>query len=391
MPAEPVLLAGRAPPARGDDARDYDADIVIISHFRVAETMAAISSAQAQAGGAFWVIVLDQGSDQAMRDQVSALVARLARVAFYGIAENLGVPGGRNLACGLGRGRVMVALDNDAVFAGRWVVAQAVRRIEAAPRLGVIGFRILAADGGTLDATSWGYPRTMIGRAAERFDATTFVGCGYAMRRRCFEQVGGFDARLFFTWEEYEFARHAIAAGWEIAYHGDLAVHHAVTAQARVRWEGARWGYYVRNRLLIAHQWHGWLGMVPLMAVYGLRGLLAGRVRATMQAMIEAVRMARQRARLRMGAGARAYIWRNETSRRFGFARWGLAPRWLAGWGLAGRPGGNPGAGAFDHAVGAAGDAVAMQREGDGTVAPDGEAVDFGDAGASAKMVQRTR
>ena len=373
MPAEPVLLAGSVPPAR-----DYDADIVIISHFRAAETMAAIRSAQAQIGGDFWVVVLDQGSDEAMRDQVSALVAGLERVAFYGISVNLGVPGGRNLACGLGRGRVMVALDNDAVFAGREVVAQAVQRIEAAPRLGVIGLRILAADGGTLDATSWGYPRAMIGRAQARFYATTFVGCGYAMRRRCFEQVGGFDAGLFFTWEEYELARRAIAAGWVIAYHGDLAVRHKVTAQARVSWGGARWGYYVRNRLVIAHEWHGWLGMVPFMVIYGGRGLLAGRWRASGTAMMEAVRMARARAvgrtRRRMGAAGRAYIWRHETRWRF----------WLAG-----RPGGNPGAHAFDGAVGAAGDAVAMEGQRDGAVAPDGEAVDFGDTGARAEMVQR--
>ncbi len=311
MPVEPVLCGGQAPPLRA-----YDADIVIISHFRPDETVAAIRSAQAQAGGDFWVIVLDQGSDPAMRAQILAALVGLERVAFYTIEVNLGVPGGRNLACGLGRGRVLVALDNDAVFADHHVVAKAVTRLGEVPELGVIGFRILARDGVTLDATSWGYPRGLRARAAERFDATTFVGCGYAMVRRCFATLGGFDATLFFTWEEYEFSRRAIEAGWLIAYHGDLSVHHAVAAQARVAWRGERWGYYVRNRLVIAHDWHGWWGMLPFLLLYGGRGVRMGQTAATLQAVRAAGRMARTRPVRRAGPASRRYIWAHETRLR---------------------------------------------------------------------------
>lgn len=311
MPVEPLLCGGQAPPLRA-----YDADIVIISHFRPDETVAAIRSAQAQAGGDFWVIVLDQASDPAMRAQIMAALAGLDRVAFYTIEANFGVPGGRNVACGLGRGRVIVALDNDAVFANEAVVATAVARLRDAPALGVIGFRILAGDGVALDATSWGYPRSLQARAAERFSATTFVGCGFAMARRCFDALGGFDATLFFTWEEYEFSRRAIEAGWLIAYHGDLSVCHAVAAEARVAWRGDRWGYFVRNRLVIAHDWHGWLGMGPFLLLYGWRGVRMGQAAATLRAVRAAWRMARARPVRRAGSASRRYIWAHETRLR---------------------------------------------------------------------------
>lgn len=311
MPVEPLLCGRQAPPLRA-----YDADIVIISHFRPDETVAAIRSAQAQAGGDFWVIVLDQASDPAMRAQIMAALAGLDRVAFYTIEANFGVPGGRNVACGLGRGRVIVALDNDAVFANEAVVATAVARLRDAPALGVIGFRILARDGVALDATSWGYPRSLQARAAERFSATTFVGCGFAMARRCFDALGGFDATLFFTWEEYEFSRRAIEAGWLIAYHGDLSVCHAVAAEARVAWRGDRWGYFVRNRLVIAHDWHGWLGMGPFLLLYGWRGLRMRQARATLRAMAAGMVMARTRRVRRASTASRRYIWAHETRAR---------------------------------------------------------------------------
>lgn len=294
MPVEARLLAGSAPPER-----DYDADIIILAHHRAAETLAAIKSASAQTGCAHHVIVLDQDSPPAMRAMLTEAVAALANVALYAIDANLGVPGGRNLATALGRGRAIVGLDNDAVFAGPRIVADAASRLAADPGLAAIGFRILAADGVSLDATSWGYRKFLLPRAAQTFPAKTFVGCGHALSRRCFSALGGYDASLFFAWEEYEFACRALDAGWRIEHHGDLAVIHAVSPEARVEWRGERWRYFVRNRLSIAHDRHGPLGMIPRACLYLARGSRTGRTAATFAAIAEAMRLARTRPRRR--------------------------------------------------------------------------------------------
>ncbi|HEX7390603.1 MAG TPA: glycosyltransferase family A protein, partial [Acidiphilium sp.] len=174
MPADlrPVLLAGTMPPER-----DYDADIVILSHHRTAETIDAIRSASAQTGCDHHVIVLDQASSPAMRAALIEAVASLDRVSLFAIDENLGVPGGRNLATAQGHGRAIIGLDNDAVFSEPDIVARAVSRLDADPSLAAIGFRILAADGISLDPTSWGYRKFLLPRAHERFSTKTFVGC----------------------------------------------------------------------------------------------------------------------------------------------------------------------------------------------------------------------
>jgi len=307
----PVLLAGRLPPGR-----DYAADVIILSHRRTEATIAAIRSASAQGGCDHHVIVLDQGSPPEMRAMLIVAVTPLGNVALFGVDRNLGVPGGRNLASGLGRGRAIVALDNDAVFAAPDVVARAAARLAILPDLGAIGFRILAADGVALDRSSWGYPKALLEAAARRFTATTFVGCGHALSRACFEALGGYDATLFFAWEEYEFARRAIGVGWQIEHHGDLAVIHAVAAEARVGWQDGRWRYFVRNRLVIAHDWHGIAGMLPRAVVYLARGMIAGRMRVTLGAMAEARRMAVGRKRRHAGPADRGYILAHETMPR---------------------------------------------------------------------------
>ena len=283
MPTDPVLLAGTPPPLQA-----YDADILILSHHRLAETILAIGSAQAQSGGTFHVIVLDQNSSVSMRAKLKAMIGEATNTALYAIDENLGVGGGRNLATALGHGRAIIALDNDAVFGWPGIAASACARFGADPALGAIGFRIFAADGHTLDETSWGYPRGLITRAADRFLVTTFVGCGHAIARACWNEVGGYDASLFFTWEEYEFSLRAIAAGWRIEHHGDLAVIHSVAPEARVQWSEGRWRRFAGNRLLICHDWHGLPGMVPRALLYLVRGLHAGLLRESLHGITDA-------------------------------------------------------------------------------------------------------
>ncbi|HQT60780.1 MAG TPA: glycosyltransferase [Acidiphilium sp.] len=311
MPSEPHLLAGTPPPGRA-----YDADIVILSHQRPRETIAALRSAASQTGMDSHVIILDQASDAAMRAALTAAAQDYENVAVYGVARNLGVPGGRNLAATLGRGRTIISLDNDAVFADRDTAAHAARRIAGADRLGAIGFRILAADGACLDRTSWGYPARLVRQAERRFTATTFVGCGHALSRACFEQLGGYDATLFFAWEEYEFARRAIAAGWKIEHHGDLAVVHAVSPEARMGWSAGRWRHFVRNRLLIAHDWDGPAGFWLRAGVYLARGAMTSRLGQTLGAIAEARVLSRTRPRQGNTAAARRYVFLHETCNR---------------------------------------------------------------------------
>ena len=314
MPGEaeaPRLIAGSKP-----GLGPYDADIVILCLERPAETCAAIRSALAQRGGVFHVSVLDQNSCLETTQALTKAFAHAPRFALYRATQNLGVGAGRNFLGHCGHGRIIVGLDNDAVFHTPWTVGGALRPFQRRPELGVLGFNILTADGTAPDPSSWGYPRRLLPKFRDKFDTTTFVGAGHAIRRATWQAVGGYDPSLFFTWEEYDFCLAAIALQWRIAYDGSLAVRHSAAAAARIGWDGARVTSYVRNRLLISRKWGAsWCALSPRMFAYALRGAVNGCLPATLHGIAEAWRAEIPRGRP-MPKAMRAYIHAHETRHR---------------------------------------------------------------------------
>ncbi|HEY1857196.1 glycosyltransferase family 2 protein [Acidocella sp.] len=311
MPCEaPLLIAGTKP---GFGA--YDADIVILCLERPEETRAAIRSALAQRGGVFHVSVLDQNSGPDTTRALTTEFANTPHFSLYRAAQNLGVGGGRNFLAGCGHGRIIVGLDNDAVFRDPWIVAGAVEAFNRRPDLGALGFNILAADGSAPDLSSWGYPQRLRPKFREKFDATTFVGAGHAIRRATWQAVGGYDPSLFFTWEEYDFCLAAIARRWRIAYDGSLAVRHRPAPAARLGGD-ARMTWHVRNRLVISRKWGAsWPALAPRILSYALRGAITGRLPATIQGIAAAWR-AEIPPPGKMPKAMRAYIRTHESRHR---------------------------------------------------------------------------
>ena len=305
------LVAGHRPPFGA-----YDADIIILSLNRLPETLEAIQSTLAQFGIVFHVTVLDQGSEPEIVRNLARTFSKAANFSLYVSEKNFGVAGGRNLAASLGHGQIIIALDNDAFFGDKWVAANAVRAFAREPDLGALGFNILSADGVHPDKFSWGYPTLLMTRFKERFDTTTFVGAGHAIRRVTWNAVGGYDPTFFFTWEEYDFCLAAIALNWRICYDGSLTVIHKVSPDARIGWNETRMTYFVRNRLIIGRKWGAsWVGLTPRMLGYLIKALLNGRVTATLHGIRAAFHADTPRRR-RMPKTMRGYLYSNETRHR---------------------------------------------------------------------------
>lgn len=306
-------LAGAAGPPEGP----YDADVIILAMDRVEETRAAIASALAQQGVRRHVFILDQGSDPAAQIWIAAAVAGRPDATMVAVPRNLGVAAGRNLLSGLGHGRVIAGLDNDATFAGPDTLARMVAALDESPDLAAIGCRILRHADAMDDVTSWGYPASLRPRAAESFDAVTFVGAGHAIRRAAWYDAGGYDPALFFCWEEYDFCLRAIARGWRIRYRGDLVVHHRTSPEQRVEWPGRRWFQFVRNRVYVERKYGApWLGLIPRLVGYTIRGARSGLLRSTLAAIVAAAAMARGTAGEPLPPAARDYIARNDHAHR---------------------------------------------------------------------------
>jgi GT2 family glycosyltransferase len=308
----PALAAGTWPPAG-----PYEADIIILTMGRVQATLAAVESAVRQSLVSCYVAVLDQASGPAARETYQRALAGRGGIGYFVSAANLGVGGGRNFLAAIGHGEVIVGLDNDAVFADAFVVFDAVRAFRADEPLGAIGFRIMNGAGTGPDEQSWGYPAALKALGATGFLTTTFVGAGHAIRRACWEDAGPYDATLFFTWEEYDFALRAIACGWVVAYRGDLAVRHLLAAEARVRWQGGRTRLFVRNRLMIARKWGApWLFLLPRICGYVVKGALHGQALAALSGVAAAWRRDAALQKRKMPAPMRDYVFAHETAHR---------------------------------------------------------------------------
>jgi GT2 family glycosyltransferase len=313
----PTLVSGSLP-----KCANYDADIIILTINRLAETREAVKSALSQTGVKTHIILLDQGPHSANAVNLRDLITAHDNICLFTSNINLGVGGGRNFLSSAGHGRIIVALDNDATFASEHVVLNALRIFEEHDRLGAIGFNISRADG-RLDDSSWGYPAALKALSDGRFKTTTFVGAGYAILRRAWRDGGGYDPNLFFTWEEYDFCLRAINAGWHILYDGSLRVFHMVAAEERVQWSAGRTKLFVRNRLVIGRKWRAhWLSLLPRMIAYLINGALNSQFSATLQGIYDAFNLDQTLQKKSMTKDMQNYILAHEQRhRRWGFIR----------------------------------------------------------------------
>jgi GT2 family glycosyltransferase len=289
LPGATHLAGARGP------ATPVEVDVIILAMDRAEETVAAIASARAQQDVAKHVWIADQGSRPEALARLAEAVRGAPDATLVRLDRNHGVAGGRNRATALGTAPIVFALDNDAEFATPHTLAQAVAALGESPDIGAVAVRILVFATGEEDLSSWGFPLSLLPRAGESFDVSTFVGAGHALRRADFEAAGAYDEALFFTWEEFDLSLRLVNMGRRIRYRGDVAVRHKVSGEHRFAWSGTRWHHFVRNRLYIAMK-HGAspAGLLPRFAAYQLRGLRNGVLAQGISAGPAALAMARR-------------------------------------------------------------------------------------------------
>ena len=282
-----------------------DIDVIILSWDRTPETIEAIESALAQERVHQRVLVLDQGSKPENLEQLRRVAASDPRIVLREVGHNVGVAAGRNLASDLGQGRYIVALDNDAVFTDNLVLARVAATFAADPSLGALAFRILNFYSGADDEMCWDYPEALRPYADREFDVTRYIGAGHALRRDAFYGAGKYDESLFFAGEERDVSYRILNLGYRIKYAPHLAVRHKVLPGQRVRWDGGRYYYSVRNILYSDFKF----GRSPLylaksVAALTLKGAYNGVGKQAMRGAWDAVRMARRFARSRQNEAA---------------------------------------------------------------------------------------
>jgi GT2 family glycosyltransferase len=221
--------------------------VVVITHQRRDELLLAVDRLLALPEQPH-VVVVDNGSTDGTADAVRA---RFPAVELIASPENLGAVG-RNV--GVGRlDTPYVAFCDDDTWWEPGSLRAAADVLDAHPRLAVVTARILVEPGSREDpivaelrdspvrGAGW-LPGPALG---------SFLAGASVVRRAAFDEVGGFSERLWLGGEEELMAGDLAAAGWELCYLEQLAVHHQAS---RARDPHRRRHDGIRNTL-----WTTWL------------------------------------------------------------------------------------------------------------------------------------
>ena len=204
------------------------------------------------------------------------------------VDENLGCPGGRNVALRrlreFGDVDVVIDLDDDGLLVDPDVLRRVRDLYAADPRLGIVGFRIADELGETQRRH---VPRLGAKDPMRGGEVTGFLGGGHALSMEMLAQTGDWPAEFFFAHEETDLAWRAADAGWTIRYEPELLLQHPKTSPAR---HAIYYRVTARNRVWLVRRRLP-LPLIPVhLAVWIALTLAADTVRWRVAGMVRRLR-----------------------------------------------------------------------------------------------------
>lgn len=215
--------------------------VVVLTMGQRPEDLArGLASLQAQRDVDLDIVVVGNGWDP---------VGLPAGVRGLHLAENLGIPAGRNAGVPLVRGELLFFLDDDAWLPDPDFLAQVAARFAADPLLGLIQPRVVDPSGAPSPGR-W-VPRLRVGDPAQSGPATSLWEGAVAIRRDVFDVTGGWPDPFFYAHEGIELVWRVWDAGFTAWYAGDLVVNHPVIDPAR---HDVYYRLNARNRVWLARR-----------------------------------------------------------------------------------------------------------------------------------------
>ena len=203
--------------------------LIILSWGRKNEILETLGELQRQIYKDFEIVVIDQGSADKLPEEI---VRKYPEIKLIRLAENIGVPAGRNLGVLNSGGQFLFFLDNDAVL-GHSSLQKIVDKFKECPEVGIIGCAMLNYVTKELDKDLWGYPGDWLKYAKSEFESYTYCGGGCAIKREVFERVGLFWEDLFFGCEEIDYGIRTLDKGYKIIYFPEAKVFHRVSKEKK--------------------------------------------------------------------------------------------------------------------------------------------------------------
>lgn len=199
--------------------------VVVLTHNRLPEVMRTVSHL-VSLPEAPPVIVADNGSTDGT---ATALRQRFPSVQVVECGANLGAAG-RNRAAKLAKTDYIAFSDDDTEWEPG-ALDEAVRVLDAAPRVAVLSGRVLVGESRQLDPTCRLMRASPLDRAGLPGPALVgYMAGACVFRSAVFRQMGGYEPRLFIGGEEALVSLDVLDAGYAIVYCDSVVVTHRPSA-----------------------------------------------------------------------------------------------------------------------------------------------------------------
>ena len=170
-------------------------------------------------------------------------------VRTLALAENVGIPAGRNAGVPEVEGEYLFFLDDDAWLPDPRFLATVAARFAADPSLGLIQPRVVDPTGAAPPGR-W-VPRLRLGNPYASSPATSLWEGAVALPRRVFDATGGWPEEFFYAHEGIDLVWRVWDAGYVPWYAADLVAHHPVIDPAR---HDVYYRLNARNRVWLARR-----------------------------------------------------------------------------------------------------------------------------------------
>lgn len=143
--------------------------------------------------------------------------------------ENRGFAAANNQVLPLCRGRYLYFLNPDAKWSGPGLLEKCIRFMEARPRVGLAGTRLINPDGSLQESVSWRYPGQKFTRSelvGLKGDIACVLGASMIARTDLIRRIGGFDEEFTLYGEDQDLCLRVRRAGYEIGFIDDAVVLH---------------------------------------------------------------------------------------------------------------------------------------------------------------------
>ncbi len=249
---------------------------VVVVSFETRDTLVEGLTALASEPGAVEIVVVDNasadGSAQAVRE-------RFPRVRLIANPANVGFATACNQGARDTRAPLVLFLNPDATLAPG-ALATLAARLEARPRVGIVGPRTRSADGAIQVSTGpdlsllselrqrrlvrgvarrdpFAVAEAEASHAVER-EADWVSGACLMIRREAFDAVSGFDERFFLYEEDADLCLRVRQAGWQVLFAPGAEARHALgrsmaraPERARAEYDRSHRLYYRKHRGLV--------------------------------------------------------------------------------------------------------------------------------------------